>query len=1063
MPKYPDIKKILIIGPGPVTIGQSGEFDDAMSQASIALKQEGFQTIIVNSNPVTLSSDIESADRVYLEPMTFDNLKNMIIREKPEAILPVFGGQNALNSAYFLARSGILAQYQIQLLGVPETVIEKTEDRLKFREWMTELGLKLPAGEIATTLGEGMAMGQKIGFPVALRASLAVEGSGVMIAYNQEELEEFLEMTLGLSPIHQVLVEKALDGFHEFEFELLRDGDGQTMLVTSLENIDPVGVHTGNSAVVIPAQGLSAEDYQKLTEVCQEIVRGLGVSGSVNIQMAVNLNDKTIFPIEINPRFTKSTALAARATGYQIPAIAARLAVGFSLADLGLTGTDSLGRTMGTTAGYTAVKLPCFSFDKFPAADSTLGTTLKAVGEVMAFGCDFKEAFQKALRSLPEERYGLGADGKDVDESKLTIWELQDKLSNANPERWFYTRYALRRGMSSGELVDISKLSPWFIHEIQELGTLEKKLTTYALYNLTTEVLLQAKKWGFSDVQLAYLLRTTDDEVRATRRKKEIACQFFPIDLIGIREKVAPYYFSTYDQGRPVEVQPGSKILLLGTGANRITQGTEDDYSLIHAAKAVREKGYASIMINCNPASITTAPLNAGTLYFEPLVKEDILNMVDQEKCAAAILQFSGQIASQLSAPLQKAGLQILGPSGDNQEELREVVKKNLPDLGLYLPERGAATDVKEGMELAGKMGYPIIVRSVNKPLEVCFDGEDLRSSMEGLKGITQNNPVRIEKYIDDGIGLLVHCVFDGNDFVICGITEQIEEAGIHPSDCACAMPPYSINEAVISQIKSLTGSILKALQVKGYLHIQYAVKPEGIYLLTVKSQADSLLPFICKATGVDWSAAAVKILLGDSIKSQGLSERVLGHTAIREAVFSFDKFPGVDTLLGPAMRSSGEVMGIDPDFGMAFIKSQLAAGERIPEAGAIYVSIRDEDRRKFMAIAGQFIDLGFTIMAGEETADFLNRNNLQCRPVNRVGQGRPNIMDKIKNGEVHWIISINSGRKTSPAEAQIRSSAVGRGIPITTTLSGAQALVLGLRQYSKNQWSVKSLPEYYK
>ncbi len=1061
MPKYPDIKKILIMGPGPVTIGQSGEFDDAMSQASIALKREGFQTIIVNSNPVTLSSDIESADKVYIEPMTLDNLKKIIIREKPEAILPVFGGQNAVNMALFLARSGILTQYQIQLLGVSETVIEKTEDRLKFRDWVTELGLKLPAGDIATTLGEGMAIGQKIGFPVALRASLAVEGSGVMIAYNQEELEEFLEMTLSLSPIHQVLVEKTLDGFREFEFELLRDGDGQTMIVTSLENIDPVGVHTGNSAVVIPAQGLSSDDYQNLTEICQKIVQGLGVIGNVNIQIAVNLNDKTIFPIEINPRFTKSTALAAKATGYQIPAIAARLAAGFSLADLGLAGMVSSGRRTATTAGYTAVKLPCFSFDKFSAADSILGTTLKAVGEVMAFGCDFKEAFQKALRSLPEERYGLGADGKDVDESKLTIWELKDKLSNANPERWFYTRYALRRGMSSGELIDISKLSPWFIHEIQELGTLEKKLTTYALYNLTAEVLLQAKKWGFSDVQLAYLLRATDDEVRETRRKKEISCHYFPVDLIGIQEKVTPCYFSTYDHGRPVEVQQGSKILLLGTGANRITQGTEDDYSLIHAAKAVREKGYASIMINCSPTSITTDPLNIGVIYFEPLVKEDILNVMDQEKCAAAILQFSGKLASELSAPLRKAGLQILGPSGDNPDGIREILKKNLPDLGLCLPESGAATDIKEGMELAGKMGYPVIARSANKPVEVCFDGEDLRSSMECLKG-PQNNPVWIEKYMDDGIGLLVHCVFDGNDFVICGIAEQIEEAGIHPSDCACAIPPYSINEAMISQIKSLTGSILKALQVKGYLRIQYAVKHERIYLLNVKSQADSLLPFISKATGVDWSGAAVKILLGDSIKAQGLSERVLHHTAIREAVFSFDKFPGVDTLLGPSMRSSGEVMGIDPDFGMAFIKSQLAAGERIPEAGAIYVSIRDEDKRAFSGIAKQFIDLGFTIMAGEETADFLNRNNLPCRPVNRVGQGRPNIMDKIKNGEVHWIISINSGRKTSPAEAQIRSSAVGRGISITTTLSGARALVLGLQQYSKSQLSVKSLPEYF-
>ena len=1064
MPKYVDIKKILIIGSGPVTIGQAGEFDYAMSQACIALKTEGYQTIIVNSNPVMISSDIETADKVYIEPLTLDNLKKIIVREKPEALLPVFGGQNAINLAYSLARSGILEQYQIKILGVSENIIEKTEDRLKFRELMTEIGLKFPDGSIATTISEGMAIGQKIGFPVVVRASFAMEGTGVMIAYNQEELEEFLEKALSLSPVSQVLVEKSLDGFHEFEFELLRDADGQTLMLTSLENIDPVGVHTGNSAVVIPAQGLTSEEYKNLSEVCQEIIGELGVTGNINIQFAISSTDRTIFPIEINPRFTKSSALAAKATGYQIPAITAKLAVGFRLAELGLDGISLAGQAMGAVASYTVVKLPCFSFDKFNAADPILGTTLKAVGEVMAFGCDFKEAFQKALRSLPGERYGLGADGKDVDEAKLTIWELKGKLANANPERWFYLRYALRRGMPISELINISKLSHWFIHEIQELGTLEKKLTTYALYNLTPEVLLQAKKWGFSDVQLAYLLRTTDDEVRVTRLKKEISGHFFPVNLKGVQGEIWPYFFLTYDQGRQIEVRQGSKIMMLGTGATRITQGTEYDYSLIHAAKAASEKGFASILINCNPTSISTDPMSVDTLYFEPLVKEDILNIFDQEKCEAAILQFSGKTASKLAAPLQKVGIQILGALGEthNQRSSREYLKQNLASPELYFPECGTAIDMKESIELAGKIGYPIIVRLVNKPLEVCFNVEDLRSYVESNKELNQSSPIRIEKFIDDAIGLMVQCVYDGNDIVICGIAEQIEEAGIHPSDCASAIPPYSISEAVISKIKSLTGSILKVMEIKGCFSIQYAVKHDRIYLLTVSSQANSLLPFISKATGVDWSAAAAKILLGESIKAQGLREQILHHTAIREAVFSFDRFPGVDTLLGPSMRSSGEVMGIDPNFGMAFIKSQLAAGERIPESGSVFVSIRDEDKRAFISIARQLIDLGFTIMAGEETADLLNRNNLQCQSVNRVGQGRPNIMDKIKNGEVHWIISVNSGRKTSPAEIQIRSSAVGRGIPITTTLSGVQVAVLGLQQYFKNQVGVKSLPEYY-
>jgi carbamoyl-phosphate synthase large subunit len=1050
-----DDKKILMIGPGPVMIGQAGEFDYAMSQACIALKQEGFQTIIVNSNPVTLSSDVEVADKVYIEPLTLENLKKIIVREKPDAFLPIFGGQNALNMAYFLAESGILTQYQIQLLGVSNTVIEKTENRMKFRELMTEMGFKLPDGAIATTVSEGMAIGQRIGLPVVVRASFAMEGAGVMMAYNQEELEEFLETALSLSPIHQVSVEKSCDGFHEFEFELLRDGDGQSIIVTSLENIDPVGVHTGNSAVVIPAQGLTSEDYQNLSEFCREIAGKLGVTGNMNFQFAVNLSDKTIFPIEINPRFTKSTLLAAKATGHPIPVIAAKLAVGFRLAALGLTeGREA-------DVNYTAVKLPCFSFDKFSGADPILGTTIKADGEVLAFGCNFKEAFQKALRSLPGGRNGLGADGKDVDESKLSVWEIKGKLTTPNPERWFYLRYALRRGMSVSELINLSKLSPWFIREIQELGLLEKNLTTYALYNLTPEVLLQAKKCGFSDVQIAHLLRTTDDEVRATRLKKEIRSYFFPIP--GTPDGAESYYFSTYAGGPQTDGEQGLKILLVGTGATRITQGTAYDYSLIHAAKAIREKGYTCIMIDCNPASIVTDPMNSGTLYFEPLVKENLLNILDQEKCETAILQFSGKMASPLAAPLRKSGVRILGTDTHNQSTDREYLKKNLESSDLCFPESGIATDIKEMNDLAGKISYPVIARSSSsKSLEVCFNAEDLRIYGERLKDLNQNNPVRIEKYIDDAIGLVVQCIYDGNDFVICGVTEQIEEAGIHPSDSACAIPPYSIGEAVISKIKSLTGLILKTLQVKGCLSIQYAVKHERIYLLTVKTQADSLLPFISKATGVDWSAAAVKVLLGESIKEQALSERVLHHTAIREAVFSFDKFPGADTLLGPSMRSSGEVMGMDADFGMAFIKSQLAAGERTPETGAIYVSIRDEDKRAFLPIARQLIDLGFTIMAGDETADLLNRNNLPCQPVNRVGQGRPNIMDRIKNGEVHWIISINSGRKTTPAEAQIRSSAVRRGIPITTTLSGTQVAVLGLQQVSKNQVSVKTLSEYY-
>jgi carbamoyl-phosphate synthase large subunit len=1069
MPKRTDIHKILLMGSGPVTIGQAGEFDYAASQACSALKAEGFEIVVINSNPITLTTDDSTADAIYIEPLNMGNLEKIIAAEKPDAVLPIFGGQTALNMAYFLARAGILEQYQIKLLGVESATIENTEDRSKFREMIAEIGLTSSVGAVATSISEGIEIGQRIGFPVVIRASFAPEGAGVMLAYNKEELEEFVEIGLNLSPVRQVLIEESLYGWREFEFEVIRDIHDQCMIVASLENIDQVGVHTGDSAVVIPARGLSAAEYTNLAEICKKIIKKLAVTGVLNLQFALNPVTGALILIEANPRFTKSSALAAKATGYQIAAVVARLAAGYGIDEVFGEANRESGAAFQPAANYTAVKLPRFSFEKFPAADQVLGTSMKAAGEVMAFGRDFKEAFQKALRSLMNNRYGLGADGRDVDESKLTLPEVKEKIGNPNPERWFYLRYALKMGLQAQELATLSKLSDWFINELQELSAFEKKLTTYALYNLTPDVLLQAKKWGFSDAQLAFLLRTSEDEVRVTRLKKEILSYYVAVEPLGTaKEQARPYFFSTYNQEVPIETQQGPKVLIAGTGTTHIGQGTEYDYCVVHAARTAPGMGYASIMVNSDPAGITTDPANSGILYFEPLTNEDILNIISREAPTAAILQFSGRAAFNLVNPLQKSGVKILGNAlnsddqGLNWSYLKEILKK----LSLPFPENGTAIDLKGATELAGQLGYPMIMRSsygLPKPAEIIYEPEEFQEYVEGVKGLAPDNPVFMAKYPDDAIGIVVNCVFDGDDLVICGIVEQIEEAGVNPSDCACAIPPYSIGETILARIRAYTRQLAGEMHIKGLLSVQYAIKHDAISLLEVNPQVDPMLPFINKATGVDWIAAATRIMLGVSIKDQGLKEVVTHHTAIKEAVFSFDKFPGSDTLLGPEARSSGAVLGIDANFGMAFIKSQLAAGEKIPSAGTIFVSIRDEDKKVFISITRQLIELGFTIMAFEETAALLNRNNLPALSVYKMGQGRPNILDKIKNGEIHWIISITSGRKTRSDEVQVRSAAVRRGIPIITTVSGTQVAVIGLMQHLNSQMAVKPLTEYYR
>ncbi|MGE5581704.1 MAG: carbamoyl-phosphate synthase large subunit [Bacillota bacterium] len=1067
MPDNTNLQKIMIIGSGPFLIGQAGEYSYAIVQVCKALKDESREVIFIDNNPVNLAAVSSLADLVYSEPLTVENLEKIIAAERPDGLLTGFGGQNALNLGYFLAGKGILEQYQVKMLGFEAEAIENTENRAKFRELMQELGLLVPEGLTVTSAAEGIGAGQRLGFPVVLRSSFAPEGAGVMVAYNKEELEDFLAIALNFSPIRQVMLEKSLAGWKEFEFEVIRDSTDKCMIISSLENIDSVGVHTGDSMVALPAQSLSTAEYTSLAEICKKVIKRLRISGVANLQIAQNPVDGAINILEVNPRFTKSSALAAKATGFQIPAVAAKLGLGLSIAEL-FAKSNQLGeKAFQPVIDYIAVKLPRFNFEKFPGADQTLGTTTKSVGEVMAFGHDFKEAFQKAIRSLMVNRYGFGADGRDVDETKLTAKEIREKIANPNPERLFYLRYALKQNMPIPEIANLSKLSTWFLNELAELTAFEKKLTTYAIYNLTPEVLLQAKKWGFSDVQLAYLLRTTEDEVRSTRLKTGIKVGYVPVEPA---EKPAgaggTYFFGTYNpESRKEKTAAGEKqkILITGVGPNRIGLGPEFNYSIIRAALTATDMGMESIIVDCNPTAVSTDPANAAKLYFEPLTKEDLLNIVAYEGPVVVMPQFSGKASLNLVNSLQETGVKIPGTPQDSYNRCTSwnLLKELAQKLGLILPGNATAADYKGALEAVNQTGFPVVVKPsfpTDKPVEILYDLEELKSYVDKARGISGNNPLIIEKFLDDAIGVIVESLSDGKDLVTAGIIEQIEEAGLHPGDCACALPPFAIGKEIIAKIKANTSLLAHELQVKGLFTVHYAVKHDTVYLLEINPFPGLFTPFICRATGVDWIAAATKVMLGVSIAEQGVREATLKYTAVKEVVLPFTHFPEVDTLLGPEMRSTGAVMGIDDDFGLAFIKSQLAAGVRIPTSGTIFMSIRDEDRRFFTAITRQLLEMGFQITAFEETAAVLNRNNLPCQSVYKVGEGRPNIIDRIKNGEIQWIISISSGRKTRQEEIAVRSAAVQRDIPITTTLSGSQVAVTGLERYLRKTVQIKPI-----
>jgi len=1083
MPKREDLKKILLIGSGPIVIGQACEFDYSGSQACKALREEGYYVILVNSNPATIMTDPGMADRTYIEPITPAIVEKIIERERPDAILPTLGGQTGLNTAVFLSRAGVLERYHVEVLGSSPEAIARAEDRALFKNAMQEIGVGLPESGIATTLEEGLAIGLKIGFPLILRPAFTMGGAGGSIAYNKEELEVFLAKGIEYSPVGQVLVEQSIMGWKEIEFEVMRDCADNVIIVTSMENVDPLGVHTGDSAVVAPAQTLTAKETKQFTDLCRRIIRKIDVSGGgVNIQFAQNPDTGEIVIIEVNPRLSRSSALASKATGFPIARVASKLAVGFTLDEIR---NDITGKTTSLyepAVDYCVFKISRFTFEKFPLADPTLNTSMKAVGEAMSIGRTFKEAFQKGLRSLETSRFGFGADGKDISfAGEESLARIREKLRIPNAERFFYIRYALQMGMSIDDIFALTRIDRWFLFNMKEIFDLELQLREYCFHgtkkdlriwkkDFPTNILRQAKEFGFSDVQLAHILGTTELVVEDMRKKKDIYPVFKLVDTCaGEFEAEKPYYYSSYESVEESIRSDKPKVVILGGGPNRIGQGIEFDYCCVHASLALKELGYESIMINSNPETVSTDYDTSDKLYFEPLTREDVLNVIRREKPVGVVVQFGGQTPLNLAVSLEKAGVPIWGTTPDSidRAEDRKRFQVLLKKLNLVQPDNGTARSFAEAQKVANRIGYPVIVRPSyvlgGRAMEIIYSDEGLEEFMKKAIRVSPEHPTLIDKFLEDAIEIDVDAISDGETTVIGGLLEHIEEAGIHSGDSASVMPPYSLDAKLVKLIKENTYALARELQVKGLMNIQYAVRNDVVYVLEVNPRASRTIPFVSKVTGVSLADLAMKVIAGKTLEELGFTKEVdIPHIAVKESVFPFAKFPGVDAILGPEMKSTGEVMGIDYSFGMAFAKSQIAAGTILPGAGCVFLSVNNKDKRQIVFLAKELEHLGFSIVSTGGTAAVLKNSDIDVTPLPKIHEGRPNVIDMMKNHEVAMIINTSSGKKTREDTAIIRSTAVFHNVPLITTLSGAQAAVNGIKAMKKEELSVKTIQEYH-
>ena len=1057
MPKRTDIQSVLIIGAGPIIIGQACEFDYSGVQACKALREEGYKVILINSNPATIMTDPATADVTYIEPITWQTVEKIIAKERPDAILPTMGGQTALNCALDLWRHGVLDKYKVELIGATPEAIDKAEDRLKFKDAMTKIGLGSARSGIAHSMDEAWTVQKTLGFPTVIRPSFTLGGTGGGIAYNSEEFETICKRGLEASPTNELLIEESLLGWKEYEMEVVRDKADNCIIVCSIENLDPMGVHTGDSITVAPAQTLTDKEYQILRNASLAVLREIGVdTGGSNVQFSINPVDGRMVVIEMNPRVSRSSALASKATGFPIAKVAAKLAIGYTLDELrnDITG-GATPASFEPSIDYVVTKIPRFAFEKFPTADSRLTTQMKSVGEVMAMGRTFQESFQKALRGLE-----VGVDGMNEKTQDREV--LEKELGAPGPERIWYVGDAFALGMSVDEVFALTKIDPWFLVQIEQIVKVELELETMSLDQIDATTLRALKQKGFSDRRLARQLKTTDTAIRDKRKALSVRPVYKRVDTCAAEFATnTAYMYSTYEaEGSECEAAPTDKkkIMVLGGGPNRIGQGIEFDYCCVHAALAMREDGYETIMVNCNPETVSTDYDTSDRLYFEPLTLEDVLEIVDKEKPFGVIVQYGGQTPLKLALDLERNGVPIIGTSPDmiDAAEDRERFQKLLHELKLRQPPNATARTEPEALEKAAALGYPLVVRPSyvlgGRAMEIVHEQRDLERYMREAVKVSHDSPVLLDRFLNDAIECDVDCIRDvAGKTLIGGVMEHIEQAGVHSGDSACSLPPYSLSAATVNEIKRQTAAMAQALNVVGLMNVQFAIQnidgQDVIYVLEVNPRASRTVPFVSKATGIQLAKVAARCMVGQTLAAQGFTKEVTPpYFSVKEAVFPFVKFPGVDTILGPEMKSTGEVMGVGKTFGEAFVKSQLGAGTKLPTAGRVFLTVKNNDKPRAVAVARALVDMKFDLVATKGTAAAIQAAGIACGVVNKVTEGRPHVVDMIKNNEVVLVINTVEERRNAIADSrQIRTSALLARVTTFTTIAGAEAAVQGM------------------
>ena len=1115
MPKRTDLRKILLIGSGPIVIGQACEFDYSGTQACKALREEGYTVVLVNSNPATIMTDPETADRVYIEPITWEVVQKIIELERPDALLPTLGGQTGLNTAMDLVRHGVLEKYGVEMIGARADVIDKAEDRQKFKDAMLKMGLKVPASGLARSLADAQAIREQVGLPCVLRPSFTLGGSGSGIAYNRDEFNDLITRGLELSPVHEVLIEQSVIGWKEFELEVMRDNADNVVIVCSIENLDPMGVHTGDSITVAPAQTLTDKEYQRMRDAAIRIIREIGVeTGGSNIQFAIDPDNGDMIVIEMNPRVSRSSALASKATGFPIAKIAAKLAVGYRLDELRNDITRETPACFEPTIDYVVTKVPRWTFEKFPDADPTLTTQMKSVGETMAIGRTFKESLQKALRGLETGHFGLGCDHKDLwgTANQPSEGEILGKLATPNADRIWYVRYALKAGMSIDDIYQRTKIDRWFLYNIGEIVAMEERLRAIPSLDAATDDLLwDAKQCGFSDRQLAHLWHSSEMEVRRIRKSRGVVPVYKLVDTCAAEfEAYTPYYYSSYERAvvnleqltdncSQDETRPSKdgkeRIMILGGGPNRIGQGIEFDYCCCQATFALKAAGFQTVMVNSNPETVSTDYDTSDELFFEPLTTEDVLNICDRIKPKGIIVQFGGQTPLNLARALANAGAPIIGTSVDSIDaaEDRELFKELIDRLRLKQPANGIALDVQHAIHVARQIGFPVLVRPSfvlgGRAMEICYDEPSLKRYVGKAMEVSPGKPILIDKFLESAIEVDVDCLSDGTRTIIGGVMQHIEEAGVHSGDSACVIPPHSLPPEIVNEIKRQTRAMAAELQVRGLMNVQFAVQgvvdggqrlvngeghpsdspaavhrqPSTIFVLEVNPRASRTIPFVAKATNVPLARYAALVMVGKTLDELGLHDEVVPkHFSVKESVFPFNKFPGVDIILGPEMRSTGEVMGIADTFPMAFAKSQMAASTAVPLHGTAFLSVADRDKPELLPIARRLTQLGYRLISTGGTGRALRAAGIKVEVIPKIQEGRPNLIDLMKNGQVALVVNTPSGKGARTDEGKIRAAAVAHGVTCITTLAAAQAAVEACAALRERPLSVKALQDWF-